>query len=188
MIQRAAALPEGELIPDEIKVLDFGSSPRSNLQGPHGLKVRSGREGEEGRGCFHSAGFCGKKGAEREKAGSREGSLQKGLDIEVVCSRTDNQEYCRLCPCCPPGRRVAGFLDSFLRLGSADGGLLLFLLLSPKRLAKMLTRSTSTSRLALSAGDKMFLSGNKIINPRDSLLNIDIFNRHSVTCVCCRAL
>jgi hypothetical protein len=62
------------------------------------------------------------------------------------------------------GRSVSPLLAAGLALafapglGSADGGLLLFLLLRPKRLARIVTRSNRTSRLDLSAGDRSFSS------------------------------
>jgi hypothetical protein len=56
----------------------------------------------------------------------------------------------------PPGFRSPGSLGFFSRLGSVDGGLLLFLLLSPRRFANMVTRSSRTSRATLSAGDIFF--------------------------------
>ncbi len=60
------------------------------------------------------------------------------------------------CPGCPPGLRPFGERGSFLRKGSVDGGLLLFLLSSPNRFSSSETNSSSTFRLPLSAGESPF--------------------------------
>ena len=44
----------------------------------------------------------------------------------------------------------------FLAIGAVTGGLLIFRLLSPNRFTKMEIRSNSTSRLAMSAGERSF--------------------------------
>ena len=76
-------MPEGELIPDEIKVLDFGSmSDDQNLsRGPHGLKAPLDRKGEEGGDVFHSAGILRKKGGRKGKkqAAGKDAPTKKGL-------------------------------------------------------------------------------------------------------------